>query len=67
MDLLGMQFSPAYVVPHIDITTRSQSSLKEAYLALEGAARRMRLRMNQEKTRHIITIQNAKQSENITW
>jgi hypothetical protein len=32
-----------------NIIGRFQSSLKEAFLALEGAARRMGLRINQEK------------------
>jgi hypothetical protein len=49
-----------------DIIARSQPSLKEAFLALEGAAGRMGLRINQEKTKYIITSQNAEQSENIS-
>jgi hypothetical protein len=46
--------------------SKSKSSLKEAFLALEGAARSMVLRIIQEKTKYMITSQNAEQSENIT-
>jgi hypothetical protein len=38
-----------------DIIARSQPSLMEAFLAVEGAARRMGLRLNQERTRYVIT------------
>jgi sorting nexin-29 len=47
----------------MDIIARSKPLIKEAFLALEGAARRMGLRINQEKTKYMITIQNAKQSK----
>jgi hypothetical protein len=49
-----------------DIIARTQPSLKEVFLTLEGAARRMRLRKDQEKTKYMITSQNAKTSKNIT-
>jgi hypothetical protein len=39
-----------------DIMATSRPSLKQAILALEGAARRMELRINQEKTKCMITI-----------
>jgi sorting nexin-29 len=48
-----------------DIMAKSQSSLKEAFLALEGEER-MELGINQEKTIHMITSQNAKQCGNKT-
>jgi sorting nexin-29 len=48
----------------IDIIARSQSSLREALLALECSAKRMGLRVNQEKTKYMIsgqcTTQNIK-------
>jgi hypothetical protein len=49
----------------MDIIARSQPSLKEAVLTLEGAAR-IGVRMNQEKTKYMITSRNPKLSENIT-
>jgi hypothetical protein len=48
-----------------DFMARSQSSLKEVFLTIEGEAR-MGLRTNQEKRKHLITSQNAKQCENKT-
>jgi hypothetical protein len=48
---------------YVDIIASSLLSLKEAFLAMEGVARRMGLRINHEKTKYIITSQNAKQSE----
>jgi hypothetical protein len=47
------------------LIARSQPSLKEVSLALEGAIKIMGLKTNQEK-KYMITSQNTKQSENIT-
>jgi hypothetical protein len=48
------------------LIAKSQLSLNEAFLALEGAVKRMGLKINQEKkTECMITSQNAKQSESI--
>jgi hypothetical protein len=49
-----------------DFIARSQPSFKEAFLALESAARKMGLRINQEETKYMITSQNTNQSENTT-
>jgi hypothetical protein len=44
-------------VDDIDIITRSREALKEAFLSLERAARGMGLRINEEKTKYLTTIQ----------
>jgi sorting nexin-29 len=50
----------------MDTIVRSQPLLKDAFPALEGAEGIMGLRMNKEKTKHMITSQIGEQSDNIT-
>jgi hypothetical protein len=50
----------------IDIIARSQSSLREAFLALECAAKRMGIWINQEKTKYMTSGQCTTQNANIT-
>jgi hypothetical protein len=42
----------------IDIVGRSQSALRDAYLALEGEAAKVGLKINDEKTKYMIAAQN---------
>jgi hypothetical protein len=41
-----------------DIVGRSQSAVQNAYLALEGEAAKVRLRLNEKKTKHMIAPRN---------
>ena len=48
----------------IDIIARSRMALKEAFLSLEGAAREMGLRINEEKTKYLTTGDSKNQQRN---
>jgi hypothetical protein len=42
----------------IDIVVRSQSALRDAYLALEGEAAKVGLKINEQKTKNMIAARN---------
>jgi hypothetical protein len=43
---------------HIDIVGRSQSAVRNAYLALEGEAAKVRLKINDQKIKYMIAVRN---------
>jgi len=45
----------------IDIKARSQTALKEAFLSLERAAGEMGLRINEKKTKYLVTRESKNQ------
>jgi hypothetical protein len=47
----------------IDIIARSPTTLKEAFLSLERAARVMGLKINEEKTKYMTAILNKNQTK----
>jgi hypothetical protein len=42
----------------IDIVGRSQSTVRDAYLALEGEAAKVGLKINEQKTKYMIAARN---------
>jgi hypothetical protein len=42
----------------IDIVGRSQSAVRDAYSALEGEAAKVRLKINEKKTKYMIAARN---------
>jgi hypothetical protein len=42
----------------MDIVDRSQSAVRDAYLALEGEAAKVGLKINEQKTKYMIAAQN---------
>jgi hypothetical protein len=48
----------AYADDILDIVGRSQSAVRDAYLALEGEAAKIGLKINEQKTKYMIAAQN---------
>jgi hypothetical protein len=48
----------------IDIIARTPMALKESFLALESAARKMRLQINEQKTKYMVTGRSQSKGEN---